>query len=175
MAILDIVIAPAPVLAAKAEPVAKVDSSIKKLMDDMLETMYDAPGVGLAAPQIGVSKRVIVIDITVSRSTPESEKSPLCLANPVIISKSEDHCIDEEGCLSAPDLFADVERSCEVEIEYLDYNGKKQSLKADGLLAVCIQHEIDHLDGIMFYEHISSLRRNMIVRKLKKLQKEISK
>lgn len=165
MAILDIVLAPDPVLAKKAEPVKKVTAEVRQLMDDMLETMYAAPGVGLAAPQVGVSKCILVMDIS------KAKDEPLMLVNPVIVKKSEEICVEEEGCLSAPDLFADVERPCAVEVEYLDYDGKKQVLKVDGLLAVCVQHEMDHLEGIMFYEHISSLRRNIILRKLKKMKK----
>jgi peptide deformylase len=172
MAMLDIVIAPAPVLSKKAELVTEVTDELRKFMDDMLETMYDAPGVGLAAPQVGVSKRILVMDVSKKVDENKEGGEPLYLINPVIISQSEDTCIDEEGCLSAPDLFADVERYCDVEVEYLDYNGEKQVMKASGLLAVCIQHEMDHLNGIMFYEHISLLRKKMIIKKLKKMQKE---
>lgn len=165
MAKLDIVVAPAPVLKAKAEPVKKVNDEIRTLLDDMLETMYTAPGVGLAGPQVGVSKQILVIDVS------RSKDEPLQMVNPKLIYKSEETCMEEEGCLSVPDQFADVERPCEVEVEYLDRDGKKQILKADGLLAVCIQHEMDHLKGILFYDHISSLRKNIILRKLKKLKK----
>lgn len=165
MAILDILIAPNPILSQKAKPVAEVTDATRQFMDDMLETMYEAPGVGLAAPQVGVLEQIIVIDVS------EGKDSPLYLINPKITYLSEELCIEEEGCLSAPDLFADVKRACEVEVEYTDYSGKERKLKTDGILAVCIQHEIDHLEGIMFYEHISSLRKSMMVRKLKKMQK----
>ena len=166
MSKLDIVIAPAPVLKQVASNVSEVNDNIRKLMDDMLETMYASNGVGLAAPQIGVSKRVVVIDVS-------SEKnSPMFLVNPVIKYKSKETAIEEEGCLSIPEQYSDVERAREVEVEYLDYNGDKQIVKAsDDLLTICLQHEIDHLNGVLFYDHISSLRKNIMLRKLKKLKK----
>jgi len=165
MAILDIVIAPAKVLSTKAEPVKEVNEEIKTLLGNMLETMYADKGVGLAGPQVGISKRVVVMDVSSDKT------QPLLLVNPEIINKSEEICLGEEGCLSVPGLFADVERYSEVEVKYLDENGKEQTLKADGLLAVCIQHELDHLNGVMFYDRISRLRKNMILKKLKKSQK----
>jgi len=162
---LDIVVAPDPILKKKANKVKKVDKKIQKLMNQMLETMYGAPGIGLAAPQVGVSKQIIVIDVS------ENKDNPLFLINPVITNASEDTCIREEGCLSAPDQFGDVERPCEITVEYLDYYGEPQKFTTDGLLATCIQHEIDHLKGIMFYEHLSTLRKHMMIKKLKKMKK----
>jgi len=133
-------------------------------MDDMLETMYDAPGIGLAAIQIGVPKRIIVMDI----SRNENKKEPRYFVNPVIKNKNIDKEKYEEGCLSVPDQFAEIERPSTCEIEYLDYNGKEQLLKADGLLATCIQHEMDHLEGILFIDYLSKLKKSMIIKKLSK-------
>jgi len=164
MAILPILVAPHPVLKTKAEPIEAVDDNIRALMDDMLETMYDAPGIGLAAPQIGVSKRVIVLDV----SDKEGPNEPMCFANPEITWASEDINIYEEGCLSVPSQYAEVKRPSSVKVRYLDRDNQVQEIEADGLLATCIQHEIDHLDGKLFIDHLSNLKRNMILRKLKK-------
>ena len=135
-------------------------------MDDMLETMYDAPGIGLAAIQVGVPKRIIVMDI----SRDESKKDPRYFVNPIIRNKNEEKAKYEEGCLSVPDQFAEIERPSACEVEYLDYEGKKQLLKADGLLATCIQHEMDHLDGILFIDYLSKLKKSMIIKKLSKIK-----
>ena len=167
MAVLPILVAPHPVLKKKADPVAEVDDEIRTLMEDMLETMYAAPGIGLAAPQVGVSKRVLVMDV--SRDGEDSE--PLRMANPEVIWESDDIASYEEGCLSFPEQYAEVLRPAEVTIRYLDQNNEAQELKADGLLATCVQHEIDHLDGVVFVDYLSSLKRSMILRKLKKQQK----
>jgi peptide deformylase len=171
MAILPIITAPDPLLKKVSTAVESVDDSVRKLMDDMLETMYNAPGIGLAAPQVGVTKRVIVVDIT-----PDSEpKAPLYMANPELLWVSDEDAIYEEGCLSLPQHYADVVRPAAIKLRYLDRQNELRTLEADGLLATCIQHEIDHLDGILFVDHISALKRNMILRKLlkaKKLQKE---
>lgn len=167
MAILPIYIAPHPVLKKKAEPVDAVTPEIAKLMSDMLETMYDAPGIGLAAPQVGVSKRILVVDVARADEDPR----PIKMANPEILASSEELSIYEEGCLSFPEQYAEVQRPATVTIRYLDENNVSQEIEADGLLATCVQHEIDHLDGIVFVDHLSTLKRGMIMRKLKKLQK----
>ena len=140
-------------------------------MDDMLETMYLAPGIGLAAVQIGILKRLIVIDI----SKDKEKKDPLFLVNPIISFKSENTSIYEEGCLSLPGHFAEIERPAECRVDYINYNGEKKELKANGLMATCIQHEIDHLDGILFIDYLSKLKRDIIVKKLVKQKKEINK
>ena len=166
-----IIIEPDPILRIKSENLDKVDNALRKLMDDMLETMYAAPGIGLAAVQIGILKRLIVIDV----SKKEEKKDPLFLVNPKIKYKSEKTSIYEEGCLSLPGHFAEIERPAECHVDYLDYNGKEKSIKADGLLATCIQHEIDHLDGVLFIDYLSKLKKDMIIKKLKKYKKETNK
>ncbi len=168
MAKRRIIIAPDPVLRKKATPVAAVDDRIRSLMDDMLETMYDAPGIGLAAPQIGVLERVLVVDV----SAKDQERDPLQMVNPEVIWTSEDKVAFEEGCLSLPEHYAEVSRSAEARIRYLDENNEPQELHAKQLMATCIQHEIDHLDGILFVDYLSALRRSMILRKLTKMKKE---
>ena len=167
----QIIIEPDPILRKKSFDLEKVDDELRKLMDDMLETMYAAPGIGLAAVQIGILKRLIVIDI----SKEENKKNPLFLVNPKIKYKSENTSTYEEGCLSLPGHFAEIERPAECHIDYIDYKGKKKSLKADGLLATCIQHEIDHLDGVLFIDYLSKLKKEMIIKKLIKHKKETSK
>lgn len=166
MALLPILVAPDPRLKLKAKPVETVDAAVARLMDDMLETMYAAPGIGLAAPQVGVSLRVIVVDVS-----PEGERNPLRMANPDIIWASDDLRPYEEGCLSLPEQYDEVERPARITVRYLDHQNEVRELEADGLLATCIQHEIDHLDGRLFVDHLSSLRRNMILRKLTKMKK----
>ncbi len=166
-----IVIEPDPILRKKSSHLEKVDNEIRKLLDDMLETMYSAPGIGLAAVQVGILKRLIVIDI----SKEKDSKKPLFLINPEIIFKSKKTSIHEEGCLSIPGYFAEIERPAECHIKFLDYFGKKKELKADGLLATCIQHEIDHLNGILFIDYLSKLKKDMIIKKLVKNKKELNK
>ena len=166
-----IIIEPVSILRKKSTTLEKVDDSLRELLDDMLETMYSAPGIGLAGVQIGILKRLIVIDI----SKDKEKKNPLFLINPVIISKSNNTSVYEEGCLSLPGYFAEIERPAECQIEYVDYNGKKKDMKASGLLATCIQHEIDHLNGILFIDYLSKLKKDMIIKKLKKQKKEIDK
>jgi peptide deformylase len=168
MALLPIIIAPDPRLAKSARPVARVDDSVRRLMDDMLETMYQAPGIGLAAPQVGVLKRVIVVDCAKSGDPPQ----PYKMANPEILWQSEELLVNNEGCLSLPEHYADVERPAEVKIRYLDEQNEIRELHAKGLLATCIQHEIDHLDGTLFVDHISALKRNIILRKLVKTKRQ---
>ena len=166
-----IVIEPDPILREKSVKLEKVDDELRALLDDMLETMYAAPGIGLAAVQIGILKRLIVIDI----SKDQEKKSPLFLINPEIIFKSKKTSIHEEGCLSLPGHFAEIERPAECQVKFIDYNGKKKELQANGLLATCIQHEIDHLNGILFIDYLSKLKKDMIVKKLIKHKKEINK
>ena len=168
MAILHIITAPDPRLKQHSVPVVAVDAETRQLMDDMLETMHAAPGIGLAAPQVGVLKRVIVLEI----DREETKVGPLFMANPEIIDASDDDAVYNEGCLSVPEHYADVTRPAEVTVRYLDRDGQKQELRCDGLLATCVQHEIDHLDGILFIDKISALKRNMILRKLVKERKE---
>jgi len=170
MAKLPIVLAPDPVLKAKAKPVAAVDDSIRRLMDDMLETMYAAPGIGLAANQIGVLKRVIVLDVAREGDAPK----PVGMANPEVVWASDELSVYNEGCLSLPEHYADITRPKEIRVRYLDRDGKKQEIAADGLFATCIQHEIDHLDGVLFVDHLSALKRNMILKKLVKLKKQLA-
>jgi peptide deformylase len=167
MAVLPIITAPDPRLKVKCEPVAQVDSAIARLMDDMLDTMYLAPGIGLAAPQVGVTKRILVIDV----SPKEGPREPICMANPEIVWRSEALAIYEEGCLSLPEQYADVERPEKVRVRFLDEKGAAQEREAEGLMATCIQHEIDHLDGVIFVDHLSALKRKMILRKLTKQKK----
>ena len=166
MSVKTILIEPNKLLRQVSKSVEKIGDDEKALMDDMLETMYDAPGIGLAAIQIGVPKRIIVIDI----SKAENTKEPRYFVNPVIKNRNEKKSIYEEGCLSVPDQFAEIERPNSCEVEYLDYNGKKQLLKAEGLLATCIQHEMDHLEGILFIDYLSKLKKSMIIKKLSKIK-----
>ena len=170
MALLPIYTAPDPLLKTISQPVEKVDAEIRKLIDDMFETMYAAPGIGLAAIQVGVQKRLLVIDV-VGKGNENEDPQPIALINPEITWVSDHDVTYEEGCLSVPEHYADVVRPAEVEISYLDVDGKQQTLRAEGLLATCVQHEMDHLDGILFLDHISALKRNMILRKLLKLKK----
>ncbi|WP_373086856.1 peptide deformylase [Sneathiella sp.] len=170
MALLPIYTAPDPLLKTISKPVEEVNDDIRKLVDDMFETMYDAPGIGLAAIQVGVQKRVLVVDI-VGKGRDDEAPQPLALINPEITWVSDDDAVYEEGCLSVPEHYADVARPAEIEVNYLDLSGARKSLSADGLLSTCIQHEIDHLEGILFLDHLSGLKRNMILRKLLKQKK----
>ena len=167
MARLEIIIAPDPRLKQACAPVAAVDAEVRALMDDMVETMYAAHGIGLAAAQVGVHRRVIVFDV----SNEKQKANPLRLANPEIIWVSDDDMTREEGCLSLPEHYADVTRPAACRVRYLDHQNEVRELQAEGLLAVCVQHEIDHLDGIIFVDHVSALKRNMILRKLTKMKK----
>jgi peptide deformylase len=170
MSIRKILTEPDPFLRQKSKKIDKVDDSTRSLMDDMLETMYDAPGIGLAAIQIGIPKRIIVIDL--SR---DEKKNPLYFVNPEIVSRSEVDATYEEGCLSVPDQFAEKDRPDKCHVKFLDYYGKDQTLKAEGLLATCIQHEIDHLEGILFIDYLSKLKKSMIVKKLSKQKKSLQR
>lgn len=167
MAILPIITAPDPRLKAKSHEVGRVDDEVRRLMDDMLESMYAAPGVGLSAIQVGVPRRVIVAD-----TAPDGEeRRPVCLVNPRLVSASEEFAVYNEGCLSLPEHFAEIERPASVVVEHLDYDGRLKTLQADGLMARCIQHEMDHLEGVLFVDHLSAVRRNMILRKLSKARR----
>ena len=167
MSLRPILIAPHPTLKRRAEPVAAVDGAVARLMEDMLATMYAAPGIGLAAPQVGVLRRVLVLDIA-----PKGEpKAPVRMANPEILWASEEMATREEGCLSLPEQYADVTRPAAVRVGYLDETGAARELAADGLLATCVQHEIDHLDGVLFTDHLSALKRGILMRKLAKWKK----
>jgi peptide deformylase len=166
MSVKTILTEPNKLLRQVSKKVDKVGDEERALMDDMLDTMYDAPGIGLAAIQIGVPKRIIVMDI----SRNENKKEPRYFVNPVIKYRNEEKAKYEEGCLSVPDQFAEIERPNTCEVEYLDYDGKKQLLKADGLLATCIQHEMDHLEGILFIDYLSKLKKSMIIKKLSKIK-----
>ena len=164
MTIREILTEPNKLLRQVSKPVDKVTKEEQILMDDMLETMYKANGIGLAAIQIGVPKRIIVMDI----SKNDQENNPMYFVNPVIKNKNKEFSTYEEGCLSVPNQFAEVDRPATCEIEYLDYYGEKKLLKAQGLLATCIQHEMDHLEGILFIDYLSKLKRSMIIKKLSK-------
>jgi peptide deformylase len=167
MALLPIITAPDPRLKKVCDPVAAVDDDIRRLMDDMLETMYAAPGIGLAAPQVGVLKRVIVVDI----AGDDEEKQPLYMANPELVAVADDDAAYEEGCLSLPEHYGEVVRPAKIRVRFLDRENEIREMEAEGLLATCIQHEMDHLDGILFVDHLTALKRNMILRKLLKAKK----
>ena len=174
----NIIIVPDPILKQEAQPVAKVDDSIRKQMEAMLETMYAAPGIGLAANQVSLLNRVLVIDLAKREERGYGEKEdaadqagPLCMANPEVVWESENMSVMEEGCLSIPKQYADVERPATVKVKYLDDDGKEAELEAEGLLSHCVQHEIDHLNGVLFVDYLSSLKRNMILRRVEKLKK----
>ena len=171
MAIKEILVEPNKILRQKSLNVDKVDKDLQQLMDDMLETMYAAPGIGLAAIQVGVPKRVIVLDL----SSREEKKNPMYFVNPEILKKSETNSTYEEGCLSVPGQFAEIDRPEKCYIKYLDYYGKPQEIKAEGMLATCIQHEMDHLEGILFIDYLSKLKKTMIIKKLSKQKKAIER
>ena len=169
MTIRTILTEPNKILRQKSKTVDSVGAEEKKLMDDMLETMYNAKGIGLAAIQVGVPKRIIVMDI----SKEENKKKPLYFVNPIIKNKNNEFSTYEEGCLSVPDQFAEIDRPSSCVIEYLDYYGQKKILNAEGLLATCIQHEMDHLEGILFIDYLSKLKKNMIIKKLSKQKTKV--
>jgi len=169
MALLPIIVAPDPRLKITAKAVKRVDDGVRRLMDDMLETMHSANGIGLAAPQVGDHRRVIVVDI----SKEDEDPNPIRMANPELVWVSDDDRTHEEGCLSLPEQYAEVVRPDAVKVRYLDHENEIRELAADAVLATCIQHEMDHLDGILFVDHISSLKRNMILRKLTKAKKQV--
>ncbi len=170
MSIRPILLHPDPRLKAVAKPVTSIDDSLRRLAGDMLETMYDAPGVGLAAPQVGVLSRMIVMDCT-----KDEPPRPLVLVNPEVVWTSEEKAPYEEGCLSIPEHFADVTRPREVEVRWTDLNGQEQVQRFDGLWAVCVQHEIDHLNGKLFIDYLGPIKRGMITRKMEKLKRDIAR
>ena len=169
MALRDILIHPDPRLKTVADPVSEVDDRLKKLADDMLETMYHAPGIGLAAPQVGVLSRMLVMDCVKEE---DAKPEPMVLINPEIVWSSEEENTYEEGCLSIPEQYADVVRPAEVEVKWLSLEGAEQQARFDGLWATCVQHEIDHLDGKLFIDYLKPLKRQMITRKMQKLKRE---
>jgi peptide deformylase len=171
MALRSLITFPDPRLRLTSAPVAAVDESIRTLMDDMLETMYAAPGVGLAAIQIAVPKRVIVLDVS-KREDETAAPRPICLANPEIIWVSEERSTCQEGCLSIPEVFEDVERPARLRARYLDREGRPQEIEAEGILATCLQHEVDHLNGVLFIDHISRLKRELLLKKFRKNAKQ---
>ena len=171
MALRQILTEPNKILREKSLFVEKIDEDLQKFMDDMLETMYAAPGIGLAAIQVGIPKRVIVLDI----ASKDGPKNPMYFVNPEIIEKSNSDSIYEEGCLSVPGQFAEINRPDKCHIKYLDYYGQAKEIKAEGMLATCIQHEIDHLEGILFIDYLSKLKKSMIIKKLSKQKKVIER
>lgn len=174
MSLLPIITLPDPILRQKATPVERVDDELRKKLDDMLETMYDAPGVGLAANQVNIAKRFVVVDAGSNRDDDEEDetRNPICLINPEIVAWSDKLSSHEEGCLSLPDVRVDVERPDAITVRYLDRDGAEQELNAEGFLATVIQHEVDHLNGKLIIDFLSSLRRDMVVRRFKKLARQ---
>jgi peptide deformylase len=168
MTIKPLILLPDPLLREPSKPVERFDDDLDRFIEDMLETMYDAPGIGLAAIQVGAPRRLLVIDV----AKEEDGRQPQVFVNPEIIASSDERSVYEEGCLSIPDYYAEVERPARVTVKYLDGKGKAQQVEADGLLATCLQHEIDHLNGVLFIDHISKLKRDMVVRKFTKLSKQ---
>tara|TARA_B100000686_G_C16050684_1_gene599791 strand:- start:20 stop:544 length:525 start_codon:yes stop_codon:yes gene_type:complete len=171
MALKEILTEPNEILRQKSLKVEKVDKDIQKLMDDMLETMYAAPGIGLAAIQIGVPKRIIVLDL----ARKDEPKNPMYFINPEISDKSQNNSTYEEGCLSVPGQFAEIDRPDKCYVKYLDYYGQPKEIRAEGMLATCIQHEVDHLEGILFIDYLSKLKKSMIIKKLSKQKKELER
>lgn len=168
MTIKPLVLLPDNLLREPSAKIERIDDDVIKLSEDMLETMYDAPGIGLAAIQIGIPRRLVVMDV----SKDEDKKDPMVLVNPQIVKRSDAPSTYEEGCLSIPDYYAEVERPAEVTVRYLDLSGKEQLLEADGIMATCLQHEVDHLDGLLFIDYLSKLKRNMVIKKFTKLAKQ---
>jgi peptide deformylase len=168
MALLPIIVAPDPRLKIKTRPVETVDDELRRFLDDMLETMYAADGIGLAAPQVGDERSVLVMDVARQGEDPK----PMKIINPEIVWHSDEEHVHEEGCLSLPEYFAEVVRPDKIRVKYLDETGAERELEAGGILSICIQHEMDHLEGILFVDHVSSIKRNMILRKLKKAKKQ---
>lgn len=168
MTIRPLIILPDPVLRQVSEPVERVDAALRKFAGEMLETMYDAPGIGLAAIQVGEPRRLLVIDL----AKEDEPRAPQVFVNPEIVASSEERSVYEEGCLSIPDYYAEVERPAAVTVRYVDLDGKAQEIGAEGLLATCLQHEIDHLNGVLFIDHISKLKRDIVMRKFRKLAKD---
>lgn len=168
MATRPLVILPDPLLRQVSKPVERIDDELRKFAADMFDTMYDAPGIGLAAVQVGEPIRMLVLDV----AGKDEPKNPQVFINPEILAKSEDMNLHEEGCLSIPDYYAEVERPARISVKALDLDGKEKIVEADGILATCLQHEIDHLNGVLFIDHLSKLKRDMVIRKFRKLAKE---
>ena len=171
----SIISIPDPVLREVSQPIERIDSEVETLAADMLETMYAAPGIGLAGIQIGVNRRIVTIDVAKREATEDEEEvpaNPIVLINPTIVANSDERSVYEEGCLSIPEYYAEVERPASVTVQYLDLSGTQQVMEADGLLATCVQHEVDHLDGKLFIDYISKLKRDMVIRKFTKLTKQ---
>jgi peptide deformylase len=168
MRTLPIVLLPDPILRQKSSPIERVDEDLRKFAGQMLETMYEAPGIGLAAVQVGEPRRMLVIDL----AKEDEPKAPHVFINPEIVDSSSGRSVYEEGCLSIPETFAEVERPAEVTVSYIDLDGNKQEMHASGLMATCLQHEIDHLNGVLFIDHISRLKRDMVIKKFRKLAKD---
>ena len=169
MALRTIITAPDPRLKLVSDPLSEVDDGTRRLLDDMLETMYDAPGIGLAAVQVGKPKRLIVMDL--AKEKDGEPKKPMFFVNPKLLWASPEQVMCEEGCLSVPDLYEEVERPARIKVSFLDYFGKAQEIEADGMLAVCLQHEMDHLEGTLFIDHLSRLKREIMLKKLIKARK----
>jgi peptide deformylase len=167
MALRDILIIPDKRLRLVSEPVKKIDAEVKKLVEDMFETMYEAPGIGLAAIQVGVPRRIVTMDL----SKKDEDKEKRVFINPEVVWSSDERNVHEEGCLSIPEFYEDVERPAQVRVKYLDLDGKEQEIEASGLLATCLQHEIDHTNGVLFIDHISKLKRDRIIKKFTKVAK----
>lgn len=168
MTIKPLVLLPDPILRQSSKPVERVDDAVRAFADDMLDTMYDAPGIGLAAIQVGEPLRMLVIDL----AKEDEEKAPHLFINPEIVSQGDEVSVYEEGCLSIPDFYAEVQRPASALVHYIDRDGKQQEMEATGLMATCLQHEIDHLNGVLFIDHISRLKRDMVVRKFTKMAKQ---
>ena len=171
MTVQKILTEPDPILRKKSSPIANVDDDLRKILKNMLETMYKAPGIGLAAIQVGILKRAVVIDV----SKEDEKKNPLFLINPEIIYRSNETSTYEEGCLSLPGQYAEIERPSKCQVKYIDFDGKAKELKAEGLLSTCIQHEIDHLDGVLFIDYLSKLKKTMIIKKLSKQKQSLER
>ena len=170
MSKLDIITLPDRQLRTRSAPVERVDDELRRFLDDMLETMYEAPGIGLAAVQVGVPRRLVTVDVA-KREDEDADPNPLFLINPEILWRSDEQAVHEEGCLSIPEYYAEVERPASVRVKYLDRDGVLQEVEAEGILAVCLQHEIDHLDGTLFIDHLSKLKRDMVIKKFAKQAK----
>ena len=168
MTVKPLVILPDPILRRVSEPVARIDDDVRRFADDMLETMYDAPGIGLAAIQVGEPLRMLVIDL----AKEDEDKQPQVFVNPEILASSDERSVYEEGCLSIPDYYAEVERPASIRLRYQDLTGQTHEIETDGLLATCLQHEMDHLNGVLFIDHISKLKRDMVIRKFTKAAKK---
>jgi peptide deformylase len=171
MAKRDIITIPDKLLRSKSAPVERVDDELRRLMDDMFETMYAAPGIGLAAVQVGVPRRLITLDV-VGREDEAKKPEPLVLINPELLWTSDERATYEEGCLSIPDYYAEVERPARVRVGFLDRDGKRREIEANGVLAVCLQHEIDHTNGKLFIDHLSKLKRDMVIKKFAKAARQ---